>query len=131
MSFSSQASNAYQDIDLHTQIEGASAHELVDLLYKGALTKLARAKGFMQQDNGVEKGQELGKVVLILTELLDTINRSEQNPIAENLDSLYTYIREIVLAANLENSTEKLDEARNLLNHLRESWMLIPYEERY
>jgi len=131
MSFNTHASMAYQEIDLHTQIEGASAHELVDLMYKGALTKIARAKGFIQQDNRTEKGQELGKVVLILTELLDTINRSEPNQVADNLESLYTYIREIVLAANVENDTEKLDEARNLLNHLRESWMLIPHEERY
>ncbi|MBX2883454.1 MAG: flagellar export chaperone FliS [Granulosicoccus sp.] len=131
MSFQSNASNAYQDIDLHTQIEGASAHELINLLYKGALTKLARARGFMQNGKAIEKGQELGKVVLILTELMECINRTERNQVVDNLESLYTYIREIILTANLQNDIAKLDEARDLLNHLRESWMMIPQEERY
>ena len=127
----SHASKIYQEIGLHSQIEGASQHKLIDLLFDGALIKLAKAKGYIVQNNIALKGQEIGKVIAIVTELQSSLLPTDNNEISTNLKVLYNYIIELIVEANISNKTESIDEAKQLLEHLRESWNLIPNESRF
>jgi len=121
----------YQSIDLHTHVEGADAHELIDLLYKGVIDKLAKTKGHILHNNITEKGEETGKIISILTELKRALAVNENNEISEKLDSLYSYLIELTVTINVQNDLKSLDEASKLLNHIRESWNLIPVEQRH
>ena len=131
MSYSPFAASTYESIDHHVQIEGASAHELVNLLLKGALSKLVKAKRHLLQKNYAAKGEEIGKVIAILTELQSCLNKSVVSDITDNLDMLYTYISQLISTANVNNDADKIDEAYQLLNHIRETWSMIPHEEQY
>ena len=47
-----------------------------------------------------------------------------------SLNSLYTYIIEITTSANINNDTDKLDEAASLLGTILDSWNQIPENAR-
>ena len=51
--------------------------------------------------------------------------RGAGGEIAGNLDSLYAYMTERLLTANLQNKAEMLDEVQTLLTDLRDAWTQI------
>lgn len=130
MGILSTASAAYESVDLHAQIEGASSHELIDLLFKGALEKLARAKGCIQIDNVSAKGELIGSAIAILVELQSCLVPQDNSDIPENLNRLYTYLITAVSNANANNDIQGIEEASELLTHLRDSWNMIPVDYR-
>ncbi|MBX2836365.1 MAG: flagellar export chaperone FliS [Gammaproteobacteria bacterium] len=128
MSYASSAFAAYKSVDLHTQIEGASPHELVNLLYQGALDKIAKMRGHIQNGDTAAKGEEAGKIIAIVSELQASLSTENGSDISDNLDALYTYIIELVVAANVNNNTKSLDEAKDLVANIQETWKMIPPE---
>lgn len=127
----SEIAATYEKVELHAEIEGASSHELIDLLLKGAIVKLAKAKGHIQQNNVAEKGQEISKVITIVAELQQNLVTSQDNVIANSLADLYSYITDLIVTANITDDSLKIDEASHLISHIRESWSLIPDDQRY
>lgn len=123
-------SEAYKSVDLHAQIEGASAHELIDLLFRGALEKLAQAKGCIQAANITGKGELISGAIAILVELQSCLVPQENSEISENLNALYSFLITTIVNANINDDTHGIDEAREILAHLRESWNMIPDDSR-
>lgn len=116
----------YQSVNIDSSVSEATPHKLVSMLYEGALTKLARAKGFMQQKQFKAKAEEIGKVSAILLSLRSNLDFESGKEVALNLDALYEYINRIVLEASRENSLEKLDEAMELIRTIKEGWDQMP-----
>lgn len=123
--------NRYKDLSILTDLEGSDPHGLIDLLFKGILSNIARAKGYMENKNFGQKGQEIGKALNIIEELRRCLDMENGGSISENLQLLYTYVLEILSKANIENNSALLDEASMLMNSVRESWNLIPIEQRH
>ena len=122
--------SAYQQVNRFSGIEGASAHQLIEMLLKGALDKIAAAKGFMARNEWSAKGEIIGKTIAILQELRASLNHEAGGTMARDLDNLYDYIIRALLTANAENDTRKLDEATTLLSDIYESWIKIPMDAR-
>ncbi|MBX2879306.1 MAG: flagellar export chaperone FliS [Granulosicoccus sp.] len=131
MSIQTQISSTYEQVNLHAQIEGANAHELIDLLLKNAIDRLSRIKGYIGQNNIIAKGNEISKVISIVAELQHNLSVADGNDISTQLASLYNYINELLIAANMNNDIRKIEEVAYLMTHLRESWNMIPRDERY
>ena len=123
--------NRYKDLSLLTDLEGSDPHSLIDLLYKGILSNIARARGYMETNNFGKKGQEIGKALNIIEELRHCLDMENGGIISENLQLLYTYVVDILSKANIENNPAFLDEASMLISSVRESWNLIPIEQRH
>ena len=122
--------SAYKQVNRFSGIEGASPHQLIEMLLKGALDKIAIAKGYMAREDWAEKGVELNKSIAIVQELRASIDIESGGTLAQRLDNLYDYMIRTLLTANLENSTAKLDEVTSLLGEIYESWVLIPGDLR-
>lgn len=127
----SNAIDSYQSIGLHSKIENASAHQLIDMMLEGALSRLAKTKGYIQQDMRQQKSEEISKTLAIVSELNNCLNPAVTSDITDNLSSLYVYTIELITQANARNNLEKLEEASQILSHIRESWSLIPENEQY
>jgi len=122
--------NAYQQVNRFSGIENATAHQLIEMLLKGALDKIAMAKGYMARNNLQEKGEAITKSIAIVQELHSSLNLEEGGELAQNLESLYDYVSLILLAANQKNDATKLDEATSILNNIYNAWISIPEAER-
>lgn len=117
--------NAYTKVRNETGVEAADSHRLIELLYDGALERIAQAKGAQQQGRIDIRGTKVGHAINIVMGLRDALNPAQGAELASNLDALYDYIQRLLMSAHRENSTEKLDEASRLLNELAGAWRQI------
>ncbi len=120
MAFQNKA-QAYQNTQL-SQATTADPHQLIAMLFDGALQTLASAKGAMQRKQIAEKGLLIGKVISIVDGLRAYLNFEQGGEIAQNLSDLYLYIENALFEANFKNDENKLDEIGLLLGTLRSGW---------
>jgi len=119
------AVNSYTSVKVHSGVESASPHRLIQMLFEGALERIAQAKGAIAQKQFARKGELIGKAVAIVGGLQGSLNDTEGGALAANLDSLYDYIIRRLTQANSENSVEQLDECGRLLGEIKTAWDAI------
>lgn len=115
----------YSSIKVHSSIETASPHRLIQMLFEGALERIAQAKGAMGQNQIARKGELIGKAVAIVGGLQGSLNDKEGGVLTANLDGLYDYVIRRLTQANYENNPEYLDECGRLLNEIKTAWDAI------
>ena len=118
--------NAYAKVGLETSVISASPHKLIVMLYDGALAAIKSAASHMAAGNIAEKGAAISKALDIINNgLRASLDKKAGGEIASNLDSLYVYMTERLLTANLQNKLSLLDEVQTLLADLRDAWTQI------
>jgi flagellar protein FliS len=120
------AINAYKGVSLETSVMSADPHELVSMLYRGALMAIADAKNGMQSKSIETKGKSISKAIAIIGEGLQaSLDMKVGGEIARNLSDLYGYMVRRLVEANLKNDTAMLDEVAGLLTELQGAWNSI------
>lgn len=110
--------------------EYASPHQLITMLFDGALERLARAIGHTERGDIAAKGECLGRVVLILDNLQASLDGGAgDGVIAGNLGDLYDYMMRRLTEANLRNDVTMMAEVQQLLLPLAEAWKAIAPEQ--
>ncbi|MCW2253995.1 flagellar biosynthetic protein FliS [Providencia alcalifaciens] len=61
-----KANQTYQQVNLESEITNATPYQLIEILFKGALSALKRGEIFIQQNNISEKGKEISKAIDII-----------------------------------------------------------------
>ncbi len=115
----------YKSIDLKSRVESADPHELINMLLQGARTHIAMAQGCMQRKQIREKGEHIGKAISIIEGLKSSLNHESSPQLAAKLQSLYNYIQELLLKANLKNNEQLLIESKTLLAEIHTAWLEI------
>ncbi|OCG17083.1 flagellar export chaperone FliS [Gilliamella sp. App6-5] len=119
-------SKAYEQVNLETRVNQASPHQLIVLLFDGALNAIKLANLYIEKGNIVGKGNAISKAINIVDNgLKSCLDLEKGGEIAENLDRLYQYISQQLVLANLHNDKEKLQTCFDLLNNIAESWREI------
>lgn len=125
-----QAAQHYSSVKVQTNIVDASPHRLIQMLFEGALERIAQAKGAMQQHQIARKGELIGKAVAIVAGLQGSLDDKEGGDLAANLDNLYDYIIRRLSQANYENDQSMLDECARLLGDIKSAWDAIADQVR-
>jgi len=110
--------NAYRQNEVLT----ANKETVLLLLYAGAIRFLKQAIVALEQKKLTDKAKYLIKTQEIVGELRAGLNFEVGGDIAVNLERLYDYVIERLVLGNLQNSTQPLNEALNVLNMLNEAW---------
>jgi len=121
---------AYQSVATHGGVAAADPHRLIVMLMDGALERIARARGCMQNGAMADKNQMISAAVAIIDELRCSLDLANGGPLAANLDDLYDYMCRQLIKANLNNRSATLDEVANLLGEIRSAWIALPAEAR-
>ena len=119
---SSQALNQYQQVCNQQAVNGASPHRLIQMLLEGAIQRMAEAKGAMQREHIADKGVAIGKAISIVGGLSDSLNLEVPGGLPENLQSLYEYVVDCLMEANLRNDQSKIDDALKVIKSIKEGW---------
>lgn len=119
------ALDSYKDYGYNSEIEYADPHRLIQMLFEGALKRIAFAKGAMQRKQIAEKGKFISQAIEIVGGLRASLDVDNGGDIAANLESLYEYINRQLVKANLKNSVEILDEVSGLLLDVKTAWDVI------
>nr|WP_299239768.1 flagellar export chaperone FliS [uncultured Halomonas sp.] len=121
-----RGANAYARVGVETGVMSASPHQLIVMLFDGALASMRAARLHMQQGNVMEKGKSLSKAIDIVNNgLAAGLDHERGGEIAERLGSLYDYIVSLLLKANLKNDEQPLEEASQLLENIASAWREI------
>ena len=69
-----------------------------------------------------KKGENIGWAISIIEGLRTSLDREAGGEVANSLDSLYTYMEEHLVLANVDNNVEMLDEVSKLLKTVKSAW---------
>ncbi|GAB3265712.1 flagellar export chaperone FliS [Chitinimonas naiadis] len=120
------ALNAYGQSSVEIDVEHASPHKLICMLYEGAIKALFMAKLHMQNKEIGPKGVAISKAIAIIEEgLRNSLDAGQSGEIAANLDTLYDYMSRRLLEANITNDLAALEEVHLLLAQLKDAWESI------
>ena len=117
----SYAMKQYARIGTQASIQDASPHRLIQMLFRGALDRMAGARGAMENEDVVRKGELIGKAISIVGGLRDAVIE-DGGALAQNLDALYEYIANRLVVANLQNDMDVLQECMDLLAPIASAW---------
>ena len=125
-----RAMNQYKQVGTRVHADSADPHQLIVMLFDGALERIAIAKGAMARNEIEVKGQKIGRAIAIIDGLKASLDKEKGGEIAENLNDLYSYMQRRLFEANAGNNQEVLDEVTDLLREIRQAWVEIPVEHR-
>jgi flagellar protein FliS len=125
--FSSRAIKAYASIGVETGVASASPHQLILMLYEGAISAVASAQAQLRLKDVAGKGQNISKAISIISDGLSAaLEQNVGGDVARNLHDLYQYMAQRLLEANLKNDDSALEEVRQLLVQLKGAWESMP-----
>ena len=113
---------------LESRILSADAVGLIAILYEAALDSVADAIESLTAKDIAARSKAICKAVDIVDHLNTSLDLQAGGEISRNLASLYIYIRQRLLDANLTQTKEPLTEVTGLLNTLAEAWRGIHSE---
>lgn len=106
-------------------VNGASPLQLVIMLYDGALRFFETSKAMMLQKDIDKQNHYFKKAQAIVMELMSCLDMDKGGDVSTNLLSLYNYILQQSVEANLTDDPVKVDECIRILSELRGSWVEI------
>lgn len=122
---------AYGQIQLQTGVLTGDPHQLIAMLFDGALSAIAAARGALQRGDIGAKGRHIGKAVRIVEEgLLCALDQERGGELARNLNDVYAYVNMRLTQANLRNDPAALRECHDLLAPIRDAWTSIKAPQR-
>lgn len=107
---------------LRDEIQNASPQKLIILLYDGAIKALEDSKSLIEDKDPFQFTQKITKAQSIIAELIGALKVDLFPELVINLSKLYEYMYQQLVKANLEKSSEKIDQVIELMRGLRESW---------
>jgi flagellar protein FliS len=126
-----RAMGQYKQVETKVGADSADPHQLIVMLFDGALERIAIAKGAIQRNEIEEKGQKIGRAIAIIDGLRASLNKDLGGDIANNLDDLYEYMQRRLFEANLKSDIPTLDEVADLLKEIKSAWVSISSGARY
>lgn len=112
----------YKSVGLETMVGSASPHRLIQMLYEGAIERLLVAQGALDRQDMATKGVMLGKAISILSGLRESLDKSVDSDLPDNLDRLYEYMQFRLLDANRHNDAAIIDEVLGLIRTVKSGW---------
>lgn len=122
-SVGSRSAAAYRKIGVETQVDHATPHKLVEMLFDGLQLALGSARAALQRGDISAKGRQIGIAVRILDEgLRSSLNLEQGGELAGNLHDLYQYCVMRLTQANARNDDAALAEVQKLVESVSTGW---------
>lgn len=116
----------YRQVGTVTAVSQADPHQLVILLYDGAIAAVLQARHAVATGDAPTRIHTISQAMRIIDEGLKASVETRGDPaLAENLVSLYEHMVARLFFANRHGSDEPLSEVLNLLGDLRSAWAAI------
>lgn len=120
--------SAYQSVRKATLVEGATPHQLIEMLYDGALSNIAIARQCLAQKNRQQLHFHSDKAIAIVQELQGSLKDYDTNELSANLFELYSYIISTLISSEKAMDDEGFGVCAHLLDVLRDAWQSIAPE---
>ena len=116
----------YRHVGVLSDVAQANPHQLVILLFDGAIAAVLQARHALEQGDMETKISTISRGMRIIDEGLKAAVESRGDPaLGDNLRALYDHMLSRLFMANLHNSDVPLAEVARLLGDLRSTWAEI------
>jgi flagellar protein FliS len=122
------ALHQYQSVNTQTSVVDVDRHQLIQLLFDGAVERINMAKARIQANDFEGKNKLINRTIEIIAGLRGFLDFEKGGDISKNLSDLYVYCEHRLLQANIRNDIEALDEVANHIKTVREGWSGIRQE---
>lgn len=110
----------YQRVDIST----SDPVRVVIMLYEGAIRYLNQAAKLFDRDNEAATAK-LIRALQIVNYLRNCLDFDKGGDVANNLERLYIYMRDVLSEANIQRDKEKIREVVNLMQTILDGWREI------
>lgn len=115
----------YQSVDIASRIEGATPHQLVQIMYEELLKALDAMAFATARGDYVQRGQQQSKALGVLTGLETSLDFDKGGQIAVDLVAIYREARRLVVAGGRENDARMVTQAREMIQEIAAAWDAI------
>lgn len=119
------ASARYQSVDIASRIEGATPHQLVQLMYEELLKSIDAMAVAAKRGDYIQRGQHLSRALNVLTGLETSLDFDKGGEIATGLAAIYRETRRLVIEGGRESDPIMIVKARDLIHEISTAWDAI------
>ena len=112
----------YQSVDISSRIEGATPHQLVQIMYEELLKALDAMAFATSRGDYVQRGERQSRVLAILTGLETSLDFDKGGQIAVDLVAIYREARRLVVAGGREGDARMVVQAREMIAEISNAW---------
>ncbi len=105
-----------------TQVTTARKEKILLMLYEGCIRYMKLARQKMAENKVAEKGKFISKSIDIISELMNTLDHKSGGQLSTDLESLYMFMIDRLIEANVHNKAEDLDIVIDLMSNLYVAW---------
>ncbi|MDX9768702.1 MAG: flagellar export chaperone FliS [Ectothiorhodospiraceae bacterium] len=114
---------AYNQVGVEARVASADPHQLILMLFDGALMSVSTANHQIDMGDTAGKGQSISRAIDIIGNGLKvSLDLEAGGELAQRLYALYDYMCARLLHANSQNDKAALDEVAHLLGELKGAW---------
>ena len=125
------ALSQYGKIKDDTQTMYASPHQLMLMLFDGALEAMSVTIAAIQNKNFELRSKQNTRSITIINGMRECLDMEAGGELADNLFSLYQYMAQELFRASFKNDTETIRNIQTMLKDIRGSWEKIPIDMHY
>jgi flagellar protein FliS len=117
---------AYKKVDIESTIMSSEPHQIILMMFDGALQSLAIAKGAIERKDYELKSQTVSKFINIVSALRNSLDFDAEPVVSRRFDDLYLYCIDVINDVSLSMDASRTDEVIELLKPLRNAWFEMP-----
>ena len=121
----------YGQIKNDAQTAYASPHQLMLMLFDGAIEAMSMTVGAIQNKNFELRSKQNTRSITIINGMRDCLDMEAGGDLANNLYSLYQYMAQELFKASFKNDADTIQNIQTMLKDIRESWEKIPLNMHY
>lgn len=110
---------------LKNAVMTATPEQLQLMLYDGAIRFASQASEALSRGNLEESCEKLLRAQRIVVEMRNGLRREVNPSLCDQLGSLYNFIYNRLVEANMRQSRAEIDDALTILRHQRGTWQLL------
>lgn len=118
---------AYSEMELSSDVLSASSYRLIQLMLDKCLHHIELSKSCILSNDIPRKCISISKALDIAEYLRICLNHDDERTkeLSRLLDSLYIYLQQNIVQANIHNDVQCLDEAKKILGEIKTGWDAI------
>ena len=125
---------AYKKTSIDADLAVADPYRVIQLLYEGLLTSIAKARFAIEKKDIERKASEIDRAIRIVGALRAGVqydpNNETQRKIGENLINMYAVWNDRLIRASAKLDVKPLDELTGYVVMVKNAWDKIPPSER-
>lgn len=124
--YAQKGASTYASVGVETGVMSASPHQLIVMLFDGAMAAIFKAKWAMEHNDVAGRGMAISKAIDIIDGgLRASLDMTRGGELAERLSSLYEYMSRSLLKANVSSDRALLEHVEKLLGDIAGAWKEI------